>query len=318
MSAPPFMQLYVADYLGDTRHLSTEQHGAYLLLLMAMWRASGELPNDPAKLARMTGLTPSRWAKIGADVLAFFQCADGVLTHKRVTSELKKSQRTSEVRSEAGARGAEAKSLKTNKPTEAIAVDLPEQNASPAEAYQISDIREITDADASVVPRRRRADAVQVWDDAFSAAWEAYPKSGRDRSMSRVKCWPLWREAAQQAGGPEKLLAAVRHYTAHDKTHRGDCGAPAFDRWLKWGRWEHHLGAVAMPRAIQVFPDPEIRNAVIVEKGEAWAASWLDPCSWEPERRVIVPRNGLAAQRLRSEVMRVLQARHATIQELAA
>jgi uncharacterized protein YdaU (DUF1376 family) len=316
MSAPPFMQLYVADYLGDTRHLTTEQHGAYLLLLMAMWRASGELPDDPAKLARMAGMTRARWAKINADVLAFFQAADGVLTHKRITSELKKSQRTSDARSEAGTRGAEAKSLKNNKPAEAIAIDLPQQTPSPAEAYQISDIRkEEADANASVVPRRVTA---QVWDDVFSAAWEAYPATGKVRSLSRKKLWPLWREAAVQAGSPERLLGAVRRYVTEDKNHKGDCGAPAFDRWLKAGRWEHFLEGPAPARIVQPFPDAEIRGAVIGEKGEAWAASWLDPCAWDPERRVIVPRTGLAAQRLQVELRRVLQARHVQIQELQA
>lgn len=79
MSAP-FMQLYVADYLGDTRHLTTEQHGAYLLLLMAMWRSDGSLPDDGRKLARIVGCTPSRWAKIAPEVMEFFDIRDGVVT----------------------------------------------------------------------------------------------------------------------------------------------------------------------------------------------------------------------------------------------
>lgn len=70
------MPLYVADYLGDTQHLSTEQHGAYLLLLMALWRAGGRLPNDPVKIARIVRLSPSKWSRIADDVMAFFT-ADG-------------------------------------------------------------------------------------------------------------------------------------------------------------------------------------------------------------------------------------------------
>lgn len=129
MSAAPFMQLYVADYLGDTQHLSCEQHGAYLLLLMTMWRADGTLQNDPVKLARIVRMSQAKWTKIADDVLAFFDIDGDQITQKRLAAEIKKSKEKSEVRAAAGASGGKAKSLKNNDQPVAIATVLPKHSS---------------------------------------------------------------------------------------------------------------------------------------------------------------------------------------------
>lgn len=113
MSAAPFMPLYVADYLADTQHLTVEQHGAYFLLLMAMWRSGGRLPSEAAKLARIVRMTPSRWGKIAADVMAFFEVEGGEITQKRLSEELEKASEKNRRRASAGSRGGTAKSLKS-------------------------------------------------------------------------------------------------------------------------------------------------------------------------------------------------------------
>lgn len=125
MSERPFMQLYVSDFVGDTLQLSTEQIGAYMLILMAMWNAGGSLPDDDAKLARVARLSLKKWRAISADLLTFFEREAGEIGHKRLTKELHKAQVKSEARAAAGARGGLATALKTKGHGAANASTLP-------------------------------------------------------------------------------------------------------------------------------------------------------------------------------------------------
>lgn len=110
MSAPPYMKLYVADYLADTAHLKTREHGAYLLLLMALWRAGGKLPADDKTLAAKALCTASEWLSLKPIILPFFRVSRGKITQKRLGAELAKYENKICKLKEAGKRG----SLVTN------------------------------------------------------------------------------------------------------------------------------------------------------------------------------------------------------------
>ncbi|MGA2058396.1 MAG: DUF1376 domain-containing protein [Bradyrhizobium sp.] len=97
----PWMPLYVGDYLGDTGHLTTPQHGAYLLLMMHYWR-KGELPDDDGQLSKITKLPLKTWCDYRAVLQAFFHSG---WKHKRIDAELARMMRISEKRASAGQKG---------------------------------------------------------------------------------------------------------------------------------------------------------------------------------------------------------------------
>lgn len=115
------MQLYVSDFVGDTLLLSTEHIGAYLLLLIALWNADGELPADEVKLARVVRCTVKKWRKLAVDLMPFFEVSNGVLRHHRLSKELQKAEAQSNSRAIAGSKGGTANALKYNKPRAANA-----------------------------------------------------------------------------------------------------------------------------------------------------------------------------------------------------
>jgi uncharacterized protein YdaU (DUF1376 family) len=98
------MPFYPADYLADTGHLTTLEHGAYFLLILHYW-SNGGLPKDETKLARIARLTASEWTSVRDTIADFF---DGNWQHFRIDAELATARERHEGRAAAGAKGGRA------------------------------------------------------------------------------------------------------------------------------------------------------------------------------------------------------------------
>lgn len=84
---PIWMPLYIGDYLRDTRHLTTLQHGAYLLLIMEYW-VKGKVPTSDTERRQVCLLTSRQWKKNKAAISAMF---GQNWQHSRIDEELKKA-----------------------------------------------------------------------------------------------------------------------------------------------------------------------------------------------------------------------------------
>ncbi|WP_133253903.1 DUF1376 domain-containing protein [Escherichia coli] len=86
MAALPYMQLYIADYLADTMHLSAEEHGAYLLLMFNYWQTGKPIPKN--RLAKISRLTNERWADVEPSLREFFCDNSDEWVHLRIEEDL--------------------------------------------------------------------------------------------------------------------------------------------------------------------------------------------------------------------------------------
>lgn len=114
-----WMPIYWADYFADTTHLSTEEHGAYLLMIGAYWRRGQALPGDRSFLASVVKMTVRRFKAVEIKLSDMFVIVDGLWYHVRVEIELLKScVRITSARASANARWHASDMLPTTTTTE--------------------------------------------------------------------------------------------------------------------------------------------------------------------------------------------------------
>jgi uncharacterized protein YdaU (DUF1376 family) len=133
-----WMPMYWGDYFADTRHLTTLQHGAYLLLIGHYWQ-HGELPTDEAALAKICGLNGKQWASNCQAIAKLFLPQ---WRHKRIERELEKAKNISMKRSVFGRKGGTISRGKTNVERfsgQAIAKQMGHQSQSPIYSSTSSD-----------------------------------------------------------------------------------------------------------------------------------------------------------------------------------
>ena len=248
MSEKPFMQLYVSDFIGDTLSLSTEEVGAYFLILMAMWNAGGSLPDDDRKLSRVTRLSMKKWCALRPSLDGYFTPENGSISNGRLTREFQKATSKSESRASAGAKGGSAKALKDNNAHLANATVLPCHLPEPYSNNLTSDTNvssvsvgsdEPTRAFEGMdkVPSSKPKRAKPAYSEAFEKFWGMYPKTP---TMAKKEAWDVWRKM-----GDDDREDASKSMPAYVRYCRQNPDYPPIHacRFLSKRRWEPLLEA---------------------------------------------------------------------------
>jgi uncharacterized protein YdaU (DUF1376 family) len=155
MSKAPSMPMYWDAYLADTTHLTTEEHGAYMLLLAAMWRRNGSVPDDDKDNARILGLTPAKWRKTKARLLATisgFKIENDAITQEKLQKTWENTQEKITKNKANGAKGGRAAASKNNDLDQANATETVKPKATIPEPEPIK-----REAKASLSPTAKKS-----------------------------------------------------------------------------------------------------------------------------------------------------------------
>jgi uncharacterized protein YdaU (DUF1376 family) len=237
-----WMPLYIADYLADTSRLTTEQHGAYLLLLIDYWR-NGPLPDDDTVLAQITRMSSDAWKNARSTLQAFFKQESSKWVHGRVEAELAKAKRNGETNS-ARAKAAARARWDTQSDAPSIAPRMPE--------VMLEDMLQLcpSPSPSKVLKNNMSADTD------FDKFWQVWPSS--PRKVAKAKCLEIWKRRKLSAVA-EQIVSHVTALKATEQWLKGYEPAPA--TYLNQTRWEDgvHVGGSGV--ASSAMPDWAAKRA---------------------------------------------------------
>ena len=153
-----WMPLYIGDYIADTGRLTTEQHGAYFLLMMDYWR-NGPPPDDDQVLAQITRLSVDAWSIARAKLEIFFSIDSGTWKQKRLDEELIMAKKNKEAAQSKAKAAAEARWGNKNAPS--IAQALQEECPSPSPSSK--PLTSKTKTKTNVPPSGETAEVFAYW-----------------------------------------------------------------------------------------------------------------------------------------------------------
>lgn len=87
----PWFAFNIGDYVKDTMRLTTEAHGAYLLLMLDYYGTGAPCPDDDYVLAAVTKLTEERWKQVRRSLQPLFDVREGHWFHSRIEREMREA-----------------------------------------------------------------------------------------------------------------------------------------------------------------------------------------------------------------------------------
>lgn len=240
----PYMTLYVGDYLADTRHLSTEESGAYLHLLFSMWLGGGYIPSDERSLAKLAGLSLRRWRRVRMHVEPMLAREGDLMTQRRLLSELQKADDKYEKKIAAGKASVKAKALKAKQMGATgvdgaleHTVDNQNQNQNQSQNYHQVDL-----ASAAPPPSKPKAVRGTRWPDGqpvprgwLSIVRQRMTEKGRpvpDLELEAEKFASFWSAKAGQGATKVNWLETFYNWSMNAHVQRGhvsNCRNTGFD-----------------------------------------------------------------------------------------
>jgi uncharacterized protein YdaU (DUF1376 family) len=146
----PWFPFHIDAYTGDTMHLTTEEHGCYLLMMLAYYRTEKPLPAADRSLAALVKLPIERWMEAKPALAPFFREEAGLWYHDRIELEIK--ERCSK-HAQSIARAKHAAEVKHGRASSKDAPSTPQASPKPARSRKLPE-PSVTDPvkDAPSVP----------------------------------------------------------------------------------------------------------------------------------------------------------------------